>query len=356
MESIRIELSKNPKPKPQDESKLGFGKIFTDHMFVMNYSSAKGWHDARIVPYGPISLDPAATCLHYGQLIFEGLKAYRTKNGKLVMFRPDMNMKRLNVSDDRLCMPEIDVDFMVDALKQLITVEKDWVPSSEGTSLYVRPFILSDEAFLGVHPSDTYQFIVILSPVGSYYPGGLKPIRIYVESEYVRAVRGGTGYAKCAGNYAGSLRSQVDAESQGFSQVLWLDGIERKYIEEVGSMNVFFVLDNEIVTPAINGSILPGITRDSVIQVLKSWDMPIVERKISIDEIATAHESGKLKEVFGTGTAAVISPVGELTWGDKKMIVNNNEIGELSQKLYDEITGVQRCEREDKFGWVCLID
>lgn len=356
MESIKIELSKSLKPKPQDESKLGFGKIFTDHMFIMNYSSAEGWHDARIIPYGPISLDPAATCLHYGQLIFEGLKAYRTKDGRLVMFRPDMNMERLNKSDDRLCMPEVDVDFMVGALKQLITVEKDWVPSSEGTSLYVRPFILSDEAFLGVHPSDTYQFIIILSPVGSYYPGGLKPIRIYVESEYVRAVRGGTGYAKCAGNYAGSLRSQVNAEAKGFAQVLWLDGIERKYIEEVGSMNVFFVLDNEIVTPAINGSILPGITRDSVIQVLKSWDMPVVERKISIDEIAEAHENGRLKEVFGTGTAAVISPVGELTWGDRKMVVNNNEIGELSQKLYNEITGIQRCEKEDKFGWICQID
>ncbi len=356
MANIKIELSKSLKPKPEDESKLGFGKIFTDHMFIVNYSSAKGWHDARIVPYGPISLDPAATCLHYGQLIFEGLKAYRTKNGKLVMFRPEKNMQRLNKSDERLCMPEVDVNFMVDAIKELIKVEKDWIPSSEGTSLYIRPFILSDEAFLGVHPSDTYQLLVILSPVGSYYSGGLAPIRIYVESEYVRAVRGGTGFAKCAGNYAASLRSQVNAQSQGFAQVLWLDGVENKYVEEVGSMNVFFVLENEIVTPALNGSILPGITRDSAIEVLKSWNLPIVERKISIDEIAEAYDNGKLKEVFGTGTAAVISPVGELTWGDKKMIINNNQIGDLSQRLYDEITGIQRCEREDKFGWVCHID
>lgn len=355
MQSIKLELSQDRKPKPLDESKLGFGKIFTDHMFVMDYSSSEGWHDPRVVPYGPIELDPAATCLHYGQLIFEGLKAYRTKEGKIVMFRPDMNMLRLCTSDDRLCMPGVDVDFAVEAMKKLIEVEKDWVPSSEGTSLYIRPFVISTDAFLGVHPSDTYKFLVILSPVGSYYPGGLAPIRIYVENEYVRAVRGGTGFAKCAGNYAGSLKSQVVAEEKGFAQVLWLDGVEKKYIEEVGSMNVFFVLEDEIVTPAINGSILPGITRDSVITLLKSWNLPVSERRLSVEELAEAHAQGKLKEAFGTGTAAVISPIGELTWGEKAMIINNGKIGDLSQRLYDEITGIQRCEREDKFDWICRV-
>lgn len=356
MENIRVELSKSLKPKPQDESKLGFGKIFTDHMFAMNYSTEKGWFDPRVVPYAPISLDPAATCLHYGQLIFEGLKAYRTKDGKIVMFRPEKNMQRLNVSDLRLCMPEVDVDFMLEAMKKLLTIERDWIPSSEGTSLYVRPFVLSTEAFLGVHPSDTYLLLVILSPVGSYYPNGIQPVNIYVENEYVRAVRGGVGYSKCAANYAASLKAQVVAQEKGFTQVLWLDGVERKYIEEVGTMNIFFVLENEIVTPMLNGSILPGVTRDSVIELLKSWNMPITERRISIEELAAAHEAGKLKEVFGTGTAAVVSPVGNLTWNDRTMRINNGEIGELSQRLYDEISGIQRCEREDKFGWVYKID
>lgn len=356
MNEITITKAAQLKDKPQDESKLGFGKIFTDHMFAMNYTAEKGWHNARIIPYGPIKFDPAATCLHYGQLIFEGLKAYRTSDNKIVMFRPEKNMQRLNQSGERLCIPPIDVDDMVKAIAKLVAVEKDWIPESEGTSLYIRPFIMSTEPFLGVHPSGDYLLLVILSPVGPYYPEGLKPVRIYVETEYVRAVKGGTGFTKCAGNYAASLASQVKAEKEDYAQVLWLDGKEGKYVDEVGSMNVFFVIDGKVITPELTGSILPGITRDSVIQVLKSWNMPIEERRISIEEIAKASDEGKLEEIFGTGTAAVISPVGELKWGNKVMRINNGEIGPISQRLYDTITGIQRGKIEDPFGWVYPID
>jgi branched-chain amino acid aminotransferase len=355
MEAIKIERSATLKPKPLDESALGFGKIFTDHMFIMNYTGEKGWHDPRIAPYAPLALDPAATCLHYGQLIFEGLKAYRTADNQIVMFRPEKNMERLNASGERLCIPPVDVDFMVNAMAELVRVESDWVPHSEGTSLYIRPFVLSTDAFLGVHPSDSYLLLVILSPVGSYYAGGLTPVRIYVENNYVRAVKGGTGFTKCAGNYASSLRSQVEAEKEGYAQVLWLDGVEHKYVEEVGSMNVFFVLDDEVVTPALNGSILPGITRASVLEMLRSWGMNVSERRIGIEELAKAYEEGRLKEAFGTGTAAVISPIGELKWEDKAMQLTGGQIGPLSQKLYDEITAIQRCEKADPFGWVTKV-
>ena len=355
MNKIAVQQAAQLKAKPQDESKLGFGKLFTDYMFAMNYTGEKGWHDARILPYGPISLDPAATCLHYGQLIFEGMKAYRTDDGKKVMFRPEQNMLRLNRSGERLCIPPVDVNFMVDAIAQLVALEEDWIPKSEGTSLYIRPFILSDEAFLGVHPSDSYLLLVILSPVGPYYPQGLAPVRIYVENEYVRSVKGGTGFTKCAGNYAASLAGQVAAEKEGFAQVLWLDGKERKYVDEVGSMNVFFVVDGKVVTPELSGSILPGITRDSVIRLLKSWNIPVEERKVGIQELSDAYDAGRLSEAFGTGTAAVISPVGELKWGEKTMFINNGEIGAISQRLYDELTGIQRCRTEDPFGWVYEI-
>ena len=352
MSSIKTELTKQPKQKPADEGKLGFGKLFTDHMFLMNYSDGEGWHDARIVPYAPISMDPASTCLHYGQLIFEGLKAYRTQEGKIVMFRPVENMKRMNLSGERLCIPPVDADFMVEAIAKLVALEKDWIPSSAGTSLYIRPFIISTDTFLGVHPSHTYLLMVILSPVGPYYPGGLEPVRIYVEEEYVRAVKGGTGFTKCAGNYAASLRSQEEATRQGYTQVLWLDGVEHKYVEEVGAMNVFFVLEDEIVTPALNGSILGGITRKSVIELLESWGKPVSERKISIEELAQAYSEGRLKEAFGTGTAAVISPIGELRWNGESMKIAEGKIGELSQQLYDTLTGIQTCRTEDSFGWV----
>ena len=352
MEKISITLTKNPKQKPQDETKLGFGKVFTDHMFVMEYDEGRGWHSPRIVPFGPLPISPAATCLHYGQEIFEGLKAYRTRDDKIQLFRPRRNFARLNVSGERLSIPHIDEEFCLGALKKLLEIEKDWVPAAEGASLYIRPFIIGCEDFLGVHPAAKLYYIVILSPSGSYYPQGLNPVPIYVEKNYVRAVRGGTGYTKSGGNYAGSLRAQVDAEKQGYSQVLWLDGIERTYIEEVGAMNVFFAFDDEIVTPALQGSILEGVTRASTIELLRHWGYSVTERQVSIDELVDAYQSGKLREAFGTGTAAVISPIGELKYGDVAMKLNNGEIGPISQKLYDTLTGIQWGNIKDEFNWI----
>lgn len=353
MMDIKIVKTTAPKAKPTDESQLGFGKCFTDHMFVMDYTVGQGWHDARIVPYGPISLDPSASVFHYGQEVFEGMKAYRTANGDIQLFRADENFKRLNNSNDRLCIPQIDVDFCIKAVKTLVEVEKDWVPSSEGTSLYIRPFIIGCEPVLGVHPAHNYKFIIILSPSGSYYAAGLAPVKIYVEPKYVRAVRGGIGYAKTGGNYAASLKAQQDAE--GYSQVLWLDGVERKYIEEVGAMNVFFVIGDEIVTPELQGSILPGITRKSCIEILKDWGYNVTERRLSIKEVEDAAKSGQLKEMFGTGTAAVVSPVGELKYKDDVIKIGGGKIGEITQRLYDELTAIQLSKKEDKKGWIFKV-
>lgn len=352
---IKLELTKNPKEKPQDETKLGFGHIFTDHMFVMNYDTGMGWHDARIVPYGEISLSPAAMCLHYGQEIFEGLKAYRTTDGTVQLFRPDENFKRMNVSAERMVIPKIDEEFMVEAVKKLIEVEKDWVPHTDGASLYIRPFIFATDPYVGVRPADHYLFMIILSPSGAYYSTGLNPVKIYVEQKYVRAVRGGTGFAKTAANYAISLKGQDEAHNQDYEQVLWLDGVEQKYIEEVGSMNIFFVIDGEVITPQLTGSVLPGITRKSALEICKKKGYKVSERRISIEEVAKAYDEGKLNEVFGTGTAAVISPVGHLKWGDKVMTINNNEIGPISQMLYDTLTGIQWGKIEDEFGWTVKI-
>lgn len=353
MEEIKIVRTSTPKEKPTDESKLGFGRCFTDHMFVMDYTVGKGWHDPRIVPYGPISLDPSASVFHYGQEVFEGMKAYRTADGNIQLFRPEENFKRLNVSNERLCIPEVDVDFCLHALKTLVELEKDWIPAAEGTSLYIRPFIIGCEPVLGVHPATNYMFIIILSPSGSYYANGLAPVKIYVEPKYVRAVRGGMGYTKTGGNYAASLKAQQEAV--GYSQVLWLDGVERKYIEEVGAMNVFFVIGDEVVTPELLGSVLPGITRKSCIEILKNWGYKVSERRISIDEVAEAAANGQLVEMFGTGTAAVVSPVCELQYKDQTIHIGDGSIGELTQKLYDELTGIQLSKREDKYGWVCPV-
>ena len=352
MQDIRIELTKSPKAKPTDESALGFGKIFTDHMFIMDYKTGKGWHDARIVPYGNIEFSPAAMCLHYGQEVFEGLKAYRTADGEIQLFRPEENFKRLNLSNERLVIPAIDEEFALHALKELLKIEKDWVPHSEGASLYIRPFIIACDPFLGVRPGDEYKFIIILSPSGAYYSTGLNPVSIYVEENYVRAVKGGMGFAKTGGNYAASLIGQDEAHKQNYSQVLWLDGVEKKYIEEVGAMNMFFVVDGEVITPELAGSILPGITRKSVIELCKSWGMKVTERRITIQEIADAYKAGKLDEAFGTGTAAVISPVGHLKWGDLVMEINGNKIGAISQKLYDTMTGMQYGKLPDTQNWI----
>lgn len=354
-QTIKVELTTEPKEKPKDDE-LVFGTVFTDHMFVMDYVEGKGWFNPRIVPYQSITLDPASMIFHYGQTVFEGLKAYRTDDGSIQLFRPQSNFKRLNESNERMVIPPIDEEFCLKALKKLIEVEQDWVPKAEGTSLYIRPFIISTDAYLGVAPSKTYKFMIILSPVGAYYEEGIDPVKIAVENEYVRAVLGGTGEAKTAGNYAASLKAQEIVEAQGFSQVLWLDGVEKKYIEEVGSMNVFFKIDGEIVTPALTGSILHGITRDSVIKMLKHWDLPVVERRISMEELAEAHEEGRLEEAFGTGTAAVISPIGELFWNDKTYVINEGKTGEIAKRLYDTLTGIQYGKIEDPFNWIEKID
>lgn len=355
MLDIRIEKTAAPKEKPGKDQPLGFGKIFTDHMFMMNYEEGKGWFDARIVPYDDIKLAPSAMVLHYGQEMFEGLKAYAGTDGKTLLFRPDMNGKRTNNTNRRLCMPELPVEDFVQAVKAIVDIDRDWIPKEQGTSLYIRPFIFATEAMLGVKPSSTYLFMIILSPSGSYYSGGLDPVGIWIEDEYVRAVKGGMGEAKAGANYVASMPAQVKAHKENYSQVLWLDGVERKYVEEVGAMNIFFKINGVVITPMLNGSILPGITRDSVITLCKELGYPVEERRISIDEIYKAHQDGTLEEVWGTGTAAVISPVGKLRWKDEVMTIQDGSIGALSQKLYDTVTGIQWGIIEDKHNWVVEV-
>ena len=356
MLDIKVTKTTSPKQKPAKGQPLGFGKIFTDHMFMMNYTEGKGWHDARIVPFERIPLSPAAMVFHYGQAMFEGLKAYRDANGKAYLFRPDMNAKRANASNERLCIPKIPEEDFVQAVKAVVDVDRDWIPTEKGTSLYIRPFIIATDEFLGVAPSNTYLFMVILSPSGAYYESGLAPVGIWIEDEFVRAVKGGIGFTKTGGNYAASLIAQVKAHDEGFSQVLWLDGVERKYIEEVGAMNIFFKINGTVVTPMLNGSILPGITRDSVINLCKAWGVPVEERRISIDELLEAQNNGTLEEVFGTGTAAVISPVGKLRYMDNVMTIGDGSIGPLSQKIYDTVTKIQWGEADDPFGWRVVVE
>ncbi|MEK4229994.1 branched-chain amino acid aminotransferase [Solibacillus sp. FSL H8-0538] len=351
---ITTELTTNKKQK-MTVDQLGFGQIFTDHMFVMDYTAGQGWHDARIIPYQPLSLDPSAMVFHYGQTVFEGLKAFVTAENEVLLFRPDRNFKRLNASNDRLCIPTIDEELALEALKQLVIVDREWIPNAPGTSLYIRPFIIATEPYLGVSPSKKYQFIIIMSPVGSYYKEGINPVKILVEQHYVRAVVGGTGEAKTGGNYASSLKGQELASKEGYSQTLWLDGKENRYVEEVGSMNIFFKINGKVITPALNGSILSGITRDSMIQVLKSKNIPVEERQIAFEEVLEAAKAGTLEEAFGTGTAAVISPIGEFKWQDEKIIVNNGEIGEVTQTLYETLTGIQNGTIEDAFGWTIKL-
>ncbi|MEE1356228.1 MAG: branched-chain amino acid aminotransferase [Clostridia bacterium] len=340
-----------PAEKP-DSSTLGFGKIFTDHMFIMDYTTDKKRHNARIVPFGNLSIHPASTVLHYGSEIFEGLKAYRRADGKVQMFRPIENIRRMNRSAERMCLPQIPEDIALEVLGTFVSLEQDWTPSAPGTSLYLRPFMFGNDETLGVHAVHNATFIIIASPVGSYYKEGLNPVKIMIESDDVRAVRGGTGEAKCGGNYAASNRAGQRAEEKGYSQVLWLDGVHRKYIEEVGAMNVMFKINGEVVTPMLSGSILPGITRKSCIEVLKDKGYKVSERLISIEELEQAMEDGTLEEAWGCGTAAVVSPIGELCYKDKKYTVNNGEIGSVTQFLYDTLTGIQWGKTEDKYGWI----
>lgn len=355
MQEIQFVRAQALKAKPQDESKLGFGRIFTDYMFTMCYDRENGWHDAKVEPYRVLSLEPSCMVLHYGQAVFEGLKCYRREDGGLQLFRPRDNFERMNISADRLSIPAFEVEDAVAGLLKLLEIEKDWVPSQRDTSLYIRPFIIATDPFVGVRASNTYLFCIILSPVGAYYANGLAPVGIYVEDKYVRAVRGGFGFAKTAGNYAASLKAGEIAHQNGYAQVLWLDGVELKYVEEVGSMNMMFVLDGKIVTPALNGSILSGITRKSILQLAADDGYEVEERRIAIEEVFRAAEEGRLQEAFGTGTAAVVSPVGELCWNGKKITLSGGEIGPITQRLYDELTGIQWGREKDRFGWVMKL-
>lgn len=352
--NITVNRTSTPKEKPWGKN-LGFGNYFTDHMFVMDYTEGQGWHDARIVPFENLSLSPAAMVFHYAQEMFEGLKAYKTADGEALLFRPQKNIERMNRTNERLCIPQIDPDDALEAIKAIVDADRDWIPDGEGTSLYIRPFIIATDPHLGVRPAKNYIFCIILSPVGAYYPEGINPVKIYVEDEYVRAVKGGIGFAKAGGNYAASLRAQKKAYDLGYTQVLWLDGVNREYIDEVGTMNVFFVIDGELITPALEGSILPGVTRDSVINLAKSFGLKVTERKLSINEVYAAAKEGKLNEAFGSGTAAVISPMGELNRDGDIIIINDGKIGPISQKLYDTLTDIQWGRIEDKFGWTVKV-
>ncbi len=336
---IKMERTTCPKERPGQDDPLKFGTIFTDHMFEMDYEEGRGWYDPRVVPYHKLELEPSAMVFHYGQEMFEGLKAYKAEDGRVLLFRPDKNIERANRSNRRLCIPELPEDVFMEGLKAVVSADQAWIPTKPGTSLYIRPFVIATDPFLGVRPSHTYKFMIILSPVGAYYASGLDP------------VKGGIGEAKTGGNYVASLASQVKAHDEGYSQVLWLDGVYRKYIEEVGAMNIFFKINGTVVTPKLNGSILPGVTRDSVLALCRQWGVPVEERQISVDEVVAAAGSGQMEECFGTGTAAVISPVGELRYEEQRMAIGGGKIGELTQKLYDTITGIQLGKVKGPDGW-----
>ncbi|MEG1858502.1 MAG: branched-chain amino acid aminotransferase [Pseudoflavonifractor sp.] len=354
MQEFPMTHAEHLKTKP-DPATLVFGKTFTDYMFLMSYDGEKGWHDGRIVPYAPLALEPSCMVFHYAQEVFEGMKAYRTPEGAVQLFRPMDNVRRMNDSCDRLCIPALPEDAALAGIEALVRTEADWVPSAPGTSLYIRPFVIATDASLGVHASHSYLFCVICCPVGAYYKEGLNPVRIYVESEDVRAVKGGTGYTKCGGNYAASIRAGERAEAQGYAQVLWLDGVHRRYIEEVGSMNVMFKIDGKVITPALTGSVLPGITRRSCLELLRDWGYQVEERLITAEELFAAAAAGKLDEAWGTGTAAVVSPIGEMGWQDKTVKVCGGEIGHLTQRLYDTLTGIQWGVDEDPYQWTVKL-
>ncbi len=356
MQKIVVQQASTLKDKPKSSGELGFGKLFTDHMLVMDYTQGEGWGDVRILPYAPFEMDPGCVVLHYAQTIFEGLKCYRRADGGLQLFRPRDNFNRMNTSARRICMPEIDVELVLSGLKRLLELDGDWVPSWPGTSLYVRPTMIATDTMLSVHASHSYRFFIILSPSGPYYASGLAPVSIYVEDEYVRAVTGGVGFTKTGGNYAASILAGRIAEEKGFAQVLWLDGKENRYVEEVGSMNMFFLLKtdrgSELITPPLNGSILGGITRDSIMTLAAELGHPVTQRRLAIDEVFDAAERGELSEAFGTGTAAVVSPVGLLRWGEREVKLSEGRIGELTQRLYDALTGIQCGLLPDTHGWV----
>jgi len=340
------------RPKPQDESKLGFGKVYSDHMFTMQWTAEEGWREPTVAKFQPLSLSPATLCLHYGQMIFEGLKAYRTGQPHLNLFRPLKNLERFNQSAARLDMPALPQDAWMEGIEALLRLDQEWVPHSAGTSLYIRPTLIATEPYIGLKSSATFLYFVITGPVGAYYPEGFNPVKIVVEERYSRAGPGGLGAAKTAANYAASLLAEKEAQKRGFTQVLWLDAAERKYAEEVGAMNILFKISGKVVTPPLGGTILAGVTRDSVLQLLKSWGVPVEERRVSIDEVMEAHAKGTLEEVFGAGTAAVISPVGVLDYKGKTITISDGKTGPVALKLYDEVTGIQYGRRPDPSHWV----
>lgn len=354
MSNFPITRTSSPKAKPADET-LSFGKVLTDHMFLMNYDEGQGWHSPRIEPYGPLSLDPATSVLHYGQAIFDGLKAFRGDDGQIRLFRADRHAERFNRSARIMCMPEVPVDLVRQSFDALVGVDADWVPRKAGTSLYLRPTIIATDVMLGVHPAHSYLYFLILSPVGSYYKEGVKPVRILASDTHVRAVRGGTGEAKTAANYAQSLSGQQDAAAAGYTQVLYLDGVHRKYLDEVGTMNIMVRIGDEVITPPLAGTILDGVTRASTLQLMRDWGLRVSERPITIDEVMAAGRDGTLKEMWGTGTAAVVSPVGTLGYKGEDVLINGGVTGDLTQKLYDSIVGIQYGRTNDAHGWTSVV-
>lgn len=353
MIEIKKTLTSSKKPKPKS-SELGFGQYFTEHLFKAHYSSDKGWHSPEIIPYQNFQIDPGAAVLHYGQALFEGMKAFKQKNGRIVLFRPEFNCTRLQSGADRLCMQAPPTDLMMAGIRELVKIDQDWIPTDHGCSLYIRPTLIGTEAFLGVRPANEYLFYVILSPVSSYYKEGLNPISIWVEEQYVRAAPGGLGATKAGANYASSLKAALEAKKRGYSQVLWMD-VNHEFVEEVGTMNAFFVIDDQVITPSLDGTILGGGVRDSVIQMLKKRGHKVIERKLRMSEVVEAHTSGRLKEAFGTGTAAVISPIGELNYQGNKLSLSNGRIGEISQALYQDLTGIQYGTSPDTEGWLVEV-
>lgn len=353
--SLNISITKSSQPRPRVASKeLGFGKYFADHMFTMECDHGV-WKNPKITPYGAFHLEPGAAVLHYGQALFEGMKAFRGKNGKVRLFRPAIHAKRMQEGAARLCMPPVTEKDFLDAVTAIVKLDESWVPEEHGCALYIRPTLIGTESFLGVRPSEKYLFFIICSPVGAYYAEGFAPVKIWVEKEYVRAANGGLGAIKAAANYAASMLATVAAKKKGCSQVLWLDAGEHRYVEEVGTMNVFFRINDEIITPPLEGTILGGATRDSVLQILREWNLNVVERKISLDEIEAAQKAGTLKEIFGTGTAAVISPVGELLNQNMHIVVNGGKVGDLTQRLFNELTAIQYGDKPDTRGWICEL-
>lgn len=356
---LKIQTTATRKKKPQDDS-LNFGKYFTDHMFQMNYDPQHGWHDPRIGPYEALALDPAAAVLHYGQALFEGLKAYRGKDGQVRLFRVDRHAERFARSAERLCVPPVPLEQTIAALRAFVRVEKEWVPSAPGTALYLRPAIIGTEAFLGVRAATCYTFFIIASPVGAYYSGGIKPLRLWVERDHIRAARGGLGAAKTGANYVASLLAFEQAKQRGYDQVLWLDAEHRNYLEEVGTMNACVVIADELITPPLEGSILAGVTRECVLALARKWGVRTSERPLGLDEVLAAAQRGTLQEIFGCGTAAVISPVGELGYrdgqGEQHVVINGRKMGPLATRLYNEITGIQFGTMQDPYGWLTSIE